>query len=156
LHGANRLASNSLLEGLVMGPRAVEAVAADLAMFPRAGAPLRPCGVRPVADRDAVQRAMSAHAGIGRDAAGLAAASEVAGATTRRPVLTRRDAEDAELTLVAAALLAAATARTETRGCHVRTDHPRTAACWRRSLTVELDAAGVPVVTQPMLVGGVA
>jgi L-aspartate oxidase len=156
LHGANRLASNSLLEGLVMGPRAVEAVAADLAMSPRPGPPLPPCEVRPVADRDAVQRGMSAHAGIGRDAAGLAAASEVAGATTRRPVLTRRDAEDAELTLVAAAVLAAATARTETRGCHVRTDHPRPAACWRHSLTVELDAAGVPVVTQPMLVGGVA
>jgi L-aspartate oxidase len=156
LHGANRLASNSLLEGLVMGPRVVEAVAADLAMSPRPGPPLPPCDVRPMADRDAVQRAMSAHAGIGRDAAGLAAASEVAGATTRRSVLTRRDAEDAELTLVAAALLAAATARTESRGCHVRTDHPRTAACWRRSLTVELDAAGVPVVTQPMPVGGVA
>jgi L-aspartate oxidase len=156
LHGANRLASNSLLEGLVMGPRAVEAVAADLAISPRPGPPLPPCEVRPVADRDAVQRAMSAHAGIGRDAPGLAAASEVAGATTPRQVRTGGDAEDAALTLVAAALLAAATARTETRGCHVRTDHPRTAACWRRSFTVELDAAGVPVVTQPMLVGGVA
>ncbi|MGH3775345.1 MAG: L-aspartate oxidase [Pseudonocardiaceae bacterium] len=156
LHGANRLASNSLLEGLVVGARAAEAVAADLAMPPRPGPPLEPREVRPVADRDALQRAMSAHAGIGRDAAGLVAASAVVGATTWRPVQTARDAEDAGLTLIAAALLAAATARTETRGCHVRTDHPRTAARWRHSLTVVLDDAGTPVVAQPMLVGGVA
>ncbi len=155
LHGANRLASNSLLEGLVMGTRAAEAVAADLAMSPCPGPPLPPSEARPVADRDAVQRVMSAHAGIGRDAAGLAAASAVA-ATTWRPVRTPRDAEDAGLTLAAVALLAAATARTETRGCHVRTDHPRSAARWRRSIPVVLDDAGAPVVAQPMLVGGVA
>jgi L-aspartate oxidase len=78
------------------------------------------------------------------------------GATMRRPIQTPRDAEDAGLTLAAAAVLAAATARTETRGCHVRTDHPRTAARWRRSITVILDDAGIPVVAQPRLVGGVA
>ncbi|HEV7450033.1 MAG TPA: L-aspartate oxidase [Pseudonocardiaceae bacterium] len=156
LHGANRLASNSLLEGLVVGARAAEAVAADLAMSPCPGPPLPPVEVHPVADRNAVQRAMSAHAGIGRDAVGLAAASAVAGATMRRPVQTPRDAEDAGITLVAAVLLAAATARTETRGCHVRTDHPRTAARWRRSITVVLDDAGAPMVARPMLVGGVA
>jgi L-aspartate oxidase len=156
LHGANRLASNSLLEGLVMGAKAAEAVATDLAVSQRPGPPLPACDVHPVANRDAVQQAMSAHAGIGRDAAGLAAASAVVGATTWRPVRTPRDAEDAGLTLAAAALLAAATARTETRGCHVRTDHPRTAARWRHSLTVMLDDAGAAVVAQPMLVGGVA
>ncbi|MGH3899535.1 MAG: FAD-binding protein, partial [Pseudonocardiaceae bacterium] len=156
LHGANRLASNSLLEGLVMGARAVEAVAADLAMSPCPGPPLPPCQIRPMADRDSVQRAMSAHAGIGRDAAGLAAASAIVGATARRPVRTPRDAEDAGLTLAAAALLAAATVRTETRGCHLRTDHPRTAPRWRRHITVVLDDTGAPVIAQPTLVGGVA
>jgi L-aspartate oxidase len=99
---------------------------------------------------------MSEHAGIGRDAAGLAVASTLVDTTTLRPVRTSRDAEDAGLTLAAAAVLAAAAARTETRGCHVRTDHPRTVACWRRSITVMLDDAGVPVLTQPRLVGGVA
>ncbi|MDQ3760503.1 MAG: L-aspartate oxidase [Actinomycetota bacterium] len=156
LHGANRLASNSLLEGLVMGTRAAEAVAADLAMSQRPGPPLPPCEMHPIADRDLVQRSMSAHAGIGRDAAGLAAASAVAGTTTRRRLRTPRDAEDAGLTLAAAAVLAAATARTETRGCHLRTDHPRTAARWRRSIAVVLDHTGAPMVAQPMPVGGVA
>jgi L-aspartate oxidase len=156
LHGANRLGSNSLLEGLVMGARAAEAVAADLATSPCPGPPRKTTEVRPVADRDLVQRAMSAYAGIGRDATGLAAARAVVDDTTRRRVRTPRDAEDAGLTLAAAAVLAAATARTETRGCHVRTDHPRTSARWRRSITVMLDDAGVPVLTQPKLVGGAA
>ncbi len=157
LHGANRLASNSLLEGLVMGARAAEAVAADLAVSPRPGPPQPRSPARPAADRDAVQRAMSAHAGIGRDAAGLAAAaSAVAGAAPHQLVQTSQDAEDAGLTLAAAAVLAAASARTESRGCHVRTDYPRTAARWRGSITVVLDDAGTPVVAQPMRVGGVA
>jgi L-aspartate oxidase len=156
LHGANRLASNSLLEGLVIGARAAEAVAADLALSPRPGPPLPPRQAYPLADRGAVQQAMSAHAGIGRDATGLAAAGAVTRTTRWRPVRTPRDAEDAGLTLAAAALLAAATARTETRGCHVRTDHPRTRARWRHSITVILDDAGVPMVGQPMLVGGAA
>jgi L-aspartate oxidase len=157
LHGANRLASNSLLEALVMGTRAAEAVAADLALAPRcAGSLPPPSAVRPVADRDRIQQAMSAHAGIGRDAAGLAAASAVAMASTPQRLRTPREAEDAGLTLAAAAILAAATARTESRGCHLRTDHPRTRARWRRSIAVVLDCTGAPMVAGPVPVGGAA
>ncbi|MGH3793988.1 MAG: L-aspartate oxidase [Pseudonocardiaceae bacterium] len=161
LHGANRLASNSLLEGLVMGARAAEAVAADLAVpLPSGpvllGTALPAWEVRPVADRDALQRAMSAHAGIGRDGTGLAAAAAIAGAATGRALRTPADAENAGLTLAAAAVLAAATARTESRGCHLRTDHPRTAPEWRRSITVTLDETGAPVPAEPMRVGGAA
>ncbi len=157
LHGANRLASNSLLEGLVMGARAAEAVAADFVAMPRPGTPSQCCSVvRPLADRDAVQRAMSAHGGIGRDATGLTTALAVAQATTRRPLRTARDAEDAALTLAAAAVLAAATARAESRGCHLRTDYPRTVSRWRRSIAVVLDDAGVPVPAASALVGGAA
>ncbi|MEO7194775.1 MAG: L-aspartate oxidase [Pseudonocardiaceae bacterium] len=156
LHGANRLASNSLLEGLVMGQRVAEAVAADLAVSPRPGPPLPPRQVYPVADRDAVRRAMSAHAGIGRDAAGLAAASAVARTTAQRRLRTPRDAEDVGLTLAAAAVLAAASARTESRGCHLRTDHPRASAHWRRAVAVVLDGDDAPMIASPMRVGGVA
>jgi L-aspartate oxidase len=156
LHGANRLASNSLLEGLVMGAQAAEAVAADLATFPRPGPPRPLCLVRPVADRERVQRSMSAYAGIGRDAGGLAAASRVTRAAIQRRLRTPREVEDAGLTLAAAAIIAAATARTESRGCHFRTDHPRTVACWRHSIAVVLDDAGAPVLAESVLVGGAA
>jgi L-aspartate oxidase len=98
---------------------------------------------------------MSAHAGIGRDSAGLAAASAVAGAAIHQRIRTPRDAEDAGLTLAAAAVLTAAAERTESRGCHLRTDHPR-AAKRRRSIAVVLDDAGAPVPAEPALVGGVA
>lgn len=156
LHGANRLASNSLLEGLVMGTRTAEAVGADLVALPRPGPPSLPSSIRPIGDRAAVQQSMSAHAGIGRDAAGLGRASAVADATVTRQLRTGRDAEDAGITLAAAAVLAAAAARTESRGCHLRTDHPRTKARWRRSIAVVLDDTGVPVPTESAPVGGAA
>ncbi|MGC1732768.1 MAG: L-aspartate oxidase, partial [Pseudonocardiaceae bacterium] len=54
------------------------------------------------------------------------------------------------------AVLAAAAARTESRGCHLRTDHPRPAERWRRSIGVVLDDAGTPVPAEPALVGGAA
>ena len=150
LHGANRLASNSVLEGLVVGTRAAGAVAADLAtrvLVPGAASHRRSDGPRPMADRDVLQRAMSRHAGVGRDLAGLtAAASAIDRSTSDRGVGTRRDLEDAALTLTATAVLAAAVARTESRGCHVRTDHPAAADPGRpRSVAVRLDDRGRPV-----------
>ena len=91
---------------------------------------------------------MSAGAGIGRDAAGLAAASDAVEAATGVGVARDRSGvEDAALTLLAAAVLAAAGTRTESRGCHVRTDHPDRDDAWQRaSLQVTLDADGRPVV----------
>lgn len=156
LHGANRLASNSLLEGLVVGERAAESVAADraagLLADPRDGAVVHAHAV-PVAERPALQRVMSRYAGIGRDADGLAVAGSVLDLSAqRRPLWTLEAVEDAALTLIAQALVVAAARRTESRGCHVRTDAPgRDDVSWQRSQLIRLNPSGQPVLADSIL-----
>ncbi len=147
LHGANRLASNSLLEGLVVGERVVRTVLADRTPV-RDAELVTPSPAVAVADRAVVQRAMSTCAGIGRDGAGLAAASDaVEAATTLAVPVGRSGVEDAALTLLAQAVLAAAGTRRESRGCHVRTDFPERDDRWQaESLRIVVDAGGRPVV----------
>jgi L-aspartate oxidase len=152
LHGANRLASNSLLEGLVVGARAANAVAADLAAGALADPRLAACPTlptAPVAERDVLQRVMSRYAAIGRDGEGLAVVGSVLDVSAvNRPLRTREDVEDAALTLTARALLAGACDRTESRGCHVRTDFPAVDdVSWRHSLKIRLTPSGQPVLT---------
>ncbi|GLZ42124.1 L-aspartate oxidase [Actinokineospora sp. NBRC 105648] len=160
LHGANRLASNSLLEGLVVGTRAAEAVAADLACGlladPRLAVVLD-LPTAPVADRDSLQRVMSRYAAIGREAEGLAVVGSVLDVSAvDRGLSTRALVEDAALTLVGRALIASAAARTESRGCHVRTDFPTRDDAWRRSLLVRLNPSGQPVLGSPDALRGAA
>lgn len=156
LHGANRLASNSLLEGLVVGARAARAVAADAATDDgRGSTELAPSPAVPIAPRTVVQRAMTGAAGIGRFAAGLAAASDAVEAATAVGVpVDRAGVEDAALTVLAQAVLTAAGNRTESRGCHVRTDFAERDDVWQRaSLLVGLDDTGRPVIRTENAVG---
>jgi L-aspartate oxidase len=159
LHGANRLASNSLLEGLVVGRRAGADVARALAgprSVIRPGEPARL--VADAADRAVLQAAMSRGAAIGRDAAGLAAVSDVLeSVTVERPLTDRAAVEDAALTLAAGALLAAAGSRTESRGCHVRRDHPRRDDRWQGSSSaVSLVDGRLCLTPMDLALGGAA
>lgn len=178
VHGANRLASNSLLEGMVFGARCVDAIFAGTdrprptgalaGWFGSEGSRAAPAGSVPVdvvdqgrrpepgepvqaslaglgADeverlRAELQATMTANAGVVRDRASIATAvgdldrlglgvvppSEAPG----RPVQAgRAAAELRNLAEVARALLASASLREETRGCHARADFPKASPC---------------------------
>ncbi|MBX6315987.1 MAG: L-aspartate oxidase [Isosphaeraceae bacterium] len=140
LHGANRLASNSLLEGLVYGARVAEDIARVLAAAgpePLAVPPVvsqaRPSRREPLdlADiRNSLRSLMWRQVGITRDAAGLAEAAEQVDFWCRYALGHVFD-DPAGWTLqnmliVARLLIAAATARTESRGVHTRRDFPPT------------------------------
>ncbi|GAA2914495.1 L-aspartate oxidase [Streptomyces thioluteus] len=143
VHGANRLASNSLLEGLVFAER----IAADIAASHRPAGEGVPAAEteRLVAPetRFAVQRVMTAGAGVLRSRESLErAAAELARIeeTADKAVEPGTDAWEAtNLLLVARVLVAAALRREETRGSHWREDRPdRDDAAWRRHVLVTL------------------
>ncbi|GAB5898798.1 L-aspartate oxidase [Mycolicibacterium mageritense] len=147
MHGANRLASNSLLEGLVVGGRAGRAAAdhAVAAGSVRAQAPAD--GRRDVIDRAVLQQAMSECASVVRDAAGLDRLRDILTSGRAVEPRNRRGFEDAALTATARAVVAAAQARTESRGCHHRADHPETDPAQEHSLTVRNTDGCVAVET---------
>lgn len=135
VHGANRLASNSLLEGAVFGARAGAAAATDAGRpWPvPAGTPTAsPVGAattgipHPPFSRRALQDLMWADAGVSRDGTGLARAARTLAAWRGEavPPATVREHEDANLRQVAELVVAAASARTGSVGSHLRTDDP--------------------------------
>ncbi len=141
VHGANRLASNSLLEGAVFGARAGDAIAADAASadagWPQPGVPAAPAPLAgpaaPAAPapftRAALQELLWAHAGLVRDADGLRTAAGTLAdwrAAARAP-RTEAEFEDENLLLVAEHLIAAAVARPGSVGAHFRSDDPAAA-----------------------------
>ncbi len=149
VHGANRLASNSLLEGLVFAHRIGDVLPADLppaapsapVAVPRRSAVLDP------AVRAEVQRIMAAYAGVLRSGTGLdRAAAELAALTDRTTDRPRTEAWEAtNLHSVASLIVAAARRRQETRGSHWREDFPDASEAWRGHLVSVL--AGDDVTT---------
>ncbi|OBK12541.1 L-aspartate oxidase [Mycobacterium asiaticum] len=142
MHGANRLASNSLLEGLVIGGRAGKAAAAHAQAAGRACASVPAWTEVTALRRSDLQQAMSRDASVERDAAGLQRLAEMLSAAPTRTVVNRRDAEDVCLTMAARAVTAAALARTESRGCHHRADYPSLGADPGRSALIRLAPDG--------------
>jgi L-aspartate oxidase len=135
VHGANRLASNSLLEGLVFGARAGRAMRESAATGSAYAAPASRelAGGLP---RHEIQRIAWERCGIVRDGDGLrAACAALDRAESAAPAFTPERAEARNMQQVALLIARSALAREESRGAHFRTDFPgKQAACGRHSI----------------------
>lgn len=145
VHGANRLASNSLLEGLVFAGR----IGSDLArgLPPQADPVLStdvPQWTLAADTRDELTQIMTRGAGVLRSADSLAnAASDLEKLGRFHTAETgTEDWEATNLHTVASALVAAASSRTETRGCHWREDYPDASDRWQGHLLAAIGETG--------------
>ncbi|HVU74692.1 MAG TPA: L-aspartate oxidase [Mycobacteriales bacterium] len=148
VHGANRLASNSLLEGLVFAARIGKSLLAELPSRQEPAPPVDgPTWLLDPSARTDVQRVMSEGAGVLRSETSLQATAKALDAVRHDGVVD--PAPDAwqttDLHTVATALVAAACLRTETRGGHWREDFPETDEAWRTHLVSRLEPDGTLV-----------
>jgi L-aspartate oxidase len=142
-HGANRLASNSLLEGLVFGARIAAALSRDL-----------PAQEQPIEDGKSIlldpkillplQIAMSEGAGVLRSEASLTKTlqtlEELSKLTSNDPRIEAWEATN--LHLLATVIVKSALLRTESRGSHRRSDYPQTQSDWVSRIIQQIDSDG--------------
>ncbi len=144
VQGANRLASNSITEGLVAARRCAALLTADLPALTEVVPPPTGGSAIDPAARPAVTTATTRHAGVLRDAGGLTELARVLAAVDRGAAapLDLAALESTALHTVATLLAAAALARPESRGCHRRLDAPASRPEWQVRLVHRLDGAG--------------
>ncbi len=142
LHGANRLASNSLLEAIVFGARVAEDVKNSVVVTSSRSAPPAPVRFAAPLPPQILREAMAKNVGLERDAEGLVEALETIALVERAS-----GGEPSLLNMTAAAKLvaAAALARKESRGAHFRHDFPLTDEIGRRTFLTLADAENITV-----------
>ena len=126
VHGANRLASNSLLEGLVFSRRIAVVLPAELREWAEPALDQRTAGIVGEVVRRKVQKQMTKRVGVLRSVEGLAHATiKLRGLVNKKAELVGSDQWEAtNLLSISSALTQAATLRAETRGSHWREDFP--------------------------------
>ena len=162
VHGANRLASNGVTEGLVAG-RLVGALLAERLpdSSPAIGGPPT-LAVTPAEGRTELAESMSRWVGPLRDATSLKLADEVLhpggvvpssgpGSTTRPPEVRSLAAVEAtNLRTVCAVIVSAATQREESRGSHRRQDFPTPREWWRKRIVQRWDGSTTRTSFEPV------
>ncbi|HSE70183.1 MAG TPA: L-aspartate oxidase [Nocardioidaceae bacterium] len=146
VHGANRLASNSLLEGLVFSQRIADRLAVDLPPHRDPAPDRRRAGLVPAAALPRVQRVMTERAGVLRSREGLDDAERRLADIAAEPAGSpdTESWETTNLLTVGAALVEAARLREETRGSHWREDFPdRDDDRWRGHVDATLTDGGI-------------
>ena len=144
LHGANRLASNSLLEAAAMGLRAAQALVHEELI---GIGHLVPISLPVDTDPEPVRRIVSSHLGLLRDEEGLRVA-----VSTLLPL-----AESDDVAAVALVAAVAAYERCESRGSHARIDHPQKDAIARRRFhTFETAFAQAREINDPNRISRIA
>jgi L-aspartate oxidase len=149
VHGANRLASNSLLEGLVFAERIAEVLPEDTPTA--ADRTPGPAGLLDPAVRPEIQKIMTEDSGVLRDGTGLERAARaleaLAARTSDRPCTEAWEATN--LHAVATLIVAAARRREETRGSHWRSDFADASEAWRGHLVSVLDGETLTTTYEP-------
>ncbi|OES44252.1 L-aspartate oxidase [Domibacillus iocasae] len=139
VHGANRLASNSLLEGIAFGKRFAKALIASGEASEKAGQPVSSAAaaIPPLFEKKELQSMMMESAGIIRTSEKLQALADC----LRGPVQTKGDIshwpvekiESLFMHTTAYLIAVSALVRTESRGAHIRADHPLKQAQWEKT-----------------------
>jgi L-aspartate oxidase len=161
VHGANRLASNSLLEGLVFGARVARSIddqirdargaSGALVASRTALARRRALATEPEAGSLAIESEVR---GLMWDAVGLVrTGSGLRAALDRLDTLATELGEagpTADLVTVARLVATAALHRTESRGAHYRADHPLADASWQRRIVLARGSDGIRIESEPV------
>jgi L-aspartate oxidase len=142
LHGANRLASNSLLDGLVFGYRAAKAALSRSTPFTKLQVDQEQASIKTVSSlsRSKLQSIMWKCAGMLRSQLSIDEALEELEPHALQCLSTNHPSETDNLILNALLTCRAIAARKESRGCHYRVDFPNTDnLAWRRHIELRRD-----------------
>jgi len=160
VHGANRLASNSLLDGLVFGVRSAQAMA-QISPLPAGlttaaqGMPALPLQVLSPEAKSRIQELAWEGIGIVREAAGLQAVRAELGKLKQQIESVERaelaQMEAANMCLAAWLVVTAALERRESRGAHYRADYPTTRNEWQKHILLRRTDGQVEISYQPVI-----